>query len=109
MAARCRPGRVAGVDRQVGRNNMTVMMQMAPLAGRKVEAMTVNSVRFTDELEARLVASARRLGMRKSDVIRMALGEFLARDEAMARAQAQAEIARGLDCAPMGEAVAVGA
>lgn len=79
---------------------MTVMMQAAPVAA-KAEAMTVNSVRLGAELEARLLAVAARLGMRKSDVIRQALEDLLAREEAVARAQAQAEFVRDLDCAPL--------
>lgn len=80
---------------------MTMMMQAAPIpaANAKVEAMAVNSVRMTAEFEARLVAVASRLGMSKSDVIRQALGDFLSREEAVARAQAQADLARELDCA----------
>lgn len=79
---------------------MTMMMQAAPVAA-KPEAMTVNSVRLGAELEARLLAVAARLGMRKSDVIRQALEELLAREEAVARAQAQAAFVRELDCAPL--------
>lgn len=90
---------------------MTAMMQAGSVAGQRVEcpvreaapaapAMTVNSVRLPAELEARLLAVAGRLGMRKSDVIRQALEELLAREEAVARARAQAEFARSLECAP---------
>lgn len=79
---------------------MTVMMQAAPVAAHKVEAMAVNSVRMTAEFEARLVAVASRLGMSKSDVIRQALGDFLTREEAVARARDQAEMMRELDCLP---------
>lgn len=79
---------------------MTVMMQAAPVAA-KAEAMTVNSVRLGAELEARLLAVAARLGMRKSDVIRQALEDLLAREEAVARAQAQAAFVRDLACAPL--------
>ncbi|MFZ5529760.1 MAG: hypothetical protein ACOY4U_01720 [Pseudomonadota bacterium] len=79
---------------------MTMMMQAAPVAAHKVEAMAVNSVRMTAEFEARLVAVANHLGMSKSDVIRQALGDFLTREEAVARAQAQAEMMREFDCAP---------
>lgn len=41
------------------------------------EAMTVNSVRMSSALEARLAEVAGRLRMSKSDVIRQALGEYL--------------------------------
>lgn len=87
---------------------MTAMMQAGSVAGQRPDpretapaAMTVNSVRLGAELEARLRAASARLGMRKSDVIRQALEELLAREEAVARAQAQAEFARALDCAPL--------
>lgn len=87
---------------------MTMMMQAAPVAAHKVEAMAVNSVRMTAEFEARLVAVASRLGMSKSDVIRQALGDFLTREEAVARAQAQAEMMRELDCLPALEVAQAG-
>lgn len=61
---------------------MTMMMQAAPVADSKIEAMAVNSVRMTAEFEARLVEAAGRLRMSKSDVIRQALGEFLHKLEA---------------------------
>jgi predicted transcriptional regulator len=87
---------------------MTVMMQAAPQAAPRIEAMAVNSVRMTAEFEARLVAVASRLGMSKSDVIRQALGDFLTREEVVARAQAQAELMREFDYGPaMGVAQAV--
>ncbi|MCC2637844.1 MAG: hypothetical protein K0Q68_1563 [Moraxellaceae bacterium] len=66
---------------------MTMMMTSAPVADSKAEAMAVNSVRMAAELEARLVAAAGQLRMSKSDVIRQALAEFLARQEALAVAQ----------------------
>ena len=71
---------------------MTMMMTSAPVADSKAEAMAVNSVRMTAELEARLVAAAGQLRMSKSDVIRQALAEFLARQEALAIAQFMEEL-----------------
>lgn len=72
---------------------MTSMFTVPPVAAPVT--MTVNSVRLSPALEARLAATAARLGMSKSDLIRQSLLAYLDQLEPEAPVLAAAPFAPG--------------